>query len=317
MADTITLRKISGVPDPGSEFRLVRAQVSGRGTGLFLFGQSRLAASRRGHTAPNLGLFEKTRLQARNRLCVVECSGAGTNTTMLAGRKSAEPLIDVTRNGQLVLIDEDQMAGNYRDYGDTLAVLGPDGNELRRFPVGEGPCDLAVDEHDRIWISYFPEWDYGAPLDGNPQVDGSGQSSENCFDLDGKLIWQRGIERDDHGYPVCSDVLNVGATMIFADRQRCWSCDAETKQITGMDGLESSCEALAWGHTHSLAAGTCNCRTGLLYRSASGQIEPPNRVDLRLEDGETDSTGNFYARGSVLHYISRAGWYRLDINALE
>ena len=83
------------------------------------------------------------------------------------------------------------------DFDLNAAVIDPSDNTVKRFHIGDGITKIALDALDRIWVSYFDEGVFGNCGWSYPGPTGIGSGGLNCFECNGKLLWQHNSENNE------------------------------------------------------------------------------------------------------------------------
>ena len=137
--------------------------------------------------------------------------------------KSAYPRVDVLPDGGFIVVSRRCKFADGK--GELNACLyDADGSLQKELCFGDGIEDIATTADAKIWVSYFDEGVFGNYGWDDPM----GYAGLNCFDTEGKVIWQYPLEDSPHSIDDCYAMT--------LNRDEVWICFYSDFPIVQVDG---------------------------------------------------------------------------------
>lgn len=221
--------------------------------------------------------------------------------------KSAYPRVDVLPDGGFIVVS---CRCKFADgKGELNARLyDADGSLQKELCFGDGIEDIATTADSRIWVSYFDEGVFGNYGWDDPM----GYAGLNCFDTEGKIIWQYPLEDSPHSIDDCYAMT--------INRDEVWMCFYSDFPIARVEGNH---QIKYW--RNKVAGARCIAIDRELVMLYGGYQPNLERLVVQklLDDGSCDVVLDgtlafpkhkdflkFTGRANALHAITDDCWYQ-------
>lgn len=322
----VALQRVSKIPPSPEGFEPVSVGVSLKGEALFLYIEksSRACIGRRGESpSPKLPLDADGHTILTFKLLMLD--GESLKEIKLPPLNFAFPRVDLLSDGSLVIVNARAHWKSKHEHDLNGLIHDPASGRQIRFYAGDAVQGVGIDGKDRIWISYFEEGINQVALrrraDGSLGIrEGSGliaREGLNCFDRNGKLIWQH----DQHErYIYDCTALNVTADATHF----VFSSDFDIGTVTSnfatgyrKAGLNECCGLAVSSDRALLVRGFRGSVRSVYFTNLdSTSAFGLKKCQLVRPNGQALKTGHAVGRGSTLHLFTKKEWYRVALEDL-
>ncbi len=322
----MTLNFISKRPEAPAGFDFVTDDLSTDGHALFLFiGDDPDGVARKFFSSKKPGFLEEPK---PHKLLIISPNGKETKTLDIPPMDISMSYMDKFTDGRILFVNGRSCWRGPGDYDKNAAIYDPHTEIMERICLGDGISEVAIDGHNRIWVTYFDEGVFGNYGWGMEEP-GFGFGSLVCFDTAGKILWamndyftggnpEKPIFRLNEFVEECW-ALNVAADGIH------FSCGTSNDYYfcsLNMDfSLADYCCPPIIGTANAFAVSNHllllpfgNTNTLNLYNFKNGVFGTPERKDLYRSDKSPVSDTGYFGKGSNLHLLNYRGWFRIGID---
>lgn len=278
--------------------------VSPSGAGLFLFEKKPAKEKFSGQSEMPL-THEKMVSKRTFKLVVV--SGEKVSEITIPNVDLSSQFVDVLPDGRVLLASARCRSVNHMNG----LIYDPKSKKTVCFCAGDGIQNMFADNLGRIWISFFDEGIFG-----ETKISASGAV---CLNDQGDILWRY---KESQGFSSISDcyAMNVCETEAYIY----FYTDFPLCKISQKFALEywettlSGCHTIAIGENSALFSGEYDDPVSRFYfvQKTNQKLGTAKSVTIVLPDGSPIDEGKILARGPMLHFFNKTGWFRGDIEQI-
>ncbi|WP_171182360.1 hypothetical protein [Ruegeria sp. HKCCD8929] len=267
-----------------------------------------------------IGIFPKSRSPSDLAFSLTVQRDAGAETISLPPLNITFPYFDLFSDGGCLLVGARSSWRSESDFDLNGALIGRGTKTAKRVCFGDGIEGVGIDNLDRIWVSYFDEGVFGNFGWSHPGPIGLGAGGINCFDREGKLLWQHNNEDASEHIDDCY-AMNVSSSGVWFYFYSAFKVARVTEDFsveyfeTSIGGANSF---VTDGHRFVFSSQyrepTTTFHATNLYK---GKLVHRRKLSLILPEGTSPDQIRMTARGEKLHVFSDRHWLIYDLASLD